>query len=908
MMNDTNLTNFSLLHPNDLLFIESLDSLGGHAPNLDEHELYTSLRSVLLQQPNMNAMGHTIRLLNELGASALASYQRLRIDLFYVILAHLTRIAYPGFMAGTIPTYVTEELFSERNIRWMNEHGCLYIAMNDLTFLDVMCMVYTIIKKPTLRITDEIICSNTSYIRDSIYELSNAVTIEFRVLYRNICYWRCLLDSFQEQFKPDATSIADYSGGDDSFLHRLLVSHMPYYVTFLKTCYQAENEYHEFIKGMVTSDTVVNSILRRQIRERILLCIIIQSAIKRLTRPNLFIQAIQWMARRWIDTRALTDDPYLGTDYSLQISALTNIYQVIHRSRSSVYRDIEPYTNSLYNPDDVVILNSTSVSGSFSCDTEDVMQFREAYDITKSIADVWTVIFDVNSSFNIHLKCQSVMTIPHIVWVNIARHTMNKHQLYKNMFNTYILLENYNEHTGFSEQLDFRNFIVTFLLSCQWTTPADIVRELQVADSSGHSGEVEEDIDDPDRTDTDTDTDESEPDEDDEPDEDIEADRATDESDDEDDEPDEDVKSTPPNGHALDSHPAIDCRPTDNIGIFQWLETLHESMLQEGLQFIVISNAHIVRLLDMYDKTIHGIHNVERHIVRDQPSIREEVVAMAVDKLRAIVRYVDIHILTLNTMTQFLLSPSSYERYADSPFFRWWINAIIDTMISVSKISQLEHFKEWMSDTVTANKDYIVVMNYLWKGLSGLIRITRDMFVAILMVNSNMNGRTSATSATSTLFRVVHPDIQDWFQIINATTDAFEKHVLEIKPDKIVRKSIENIHQIYTKYEPRYTDAVPSEFLDSILFTEIYHPIELPDTRTLVDDWSILKHVLIEQTNPYTRKTLTLQTLLEYQNREDVRERIREYNEKWTEWRTAHLKASDDDRDATSASGDSTSL
>jgi hypothetical protein len=265
-----------------------------------------------------------------------------------------------------------------------------------------------------------------------------------------------------------------------------------------------------------------------------------------------------------------------------------------------------------------------------------------------------------------------------------------------------------------------------------------------------------------------------------------------------------------------------------------------------------------------------------------------------IEKLGAVVRYVDIHVLILNTMTQFLSNSDLFKSYvtddARSAFFRWWINATIDTVISISKMSQLEHSKDWYIEKLVENERYRSIVQQLWRSLTSITETVRDIFVAIRFYNCSIEDCESSQQ----MYQFVHSDIQDWFEIIDQTIKTYETHICKGQRDISFNLYVSEIHDIYTKYEPKFTESVPPEFLDSILFTEIYHPIELPDTRTLVDDWSILKHVLIEQTNPYTRKTLTLQTLLEYQKEADVKERIREYMERWTDWRSKHLKTPSD--------------
>ena len=99
---------------------------------------------------------------------------------------------------------------------------------------------------------------------------------------------------------------------------------------------------------------------------------------------------------------------------------------------------------------------------------------------------------------------------------------------------------------------------------------------------------------------------------------------------------------------------------------------------------------------------------------------------------------------------------------------------------------------------------------------------------------------------------------------------------------------VEVVNDVYRRIEESLLDVdVPDEFLDPIMSTQIKEPVFLPDTDVMMDKSVISTHLLSNKTNPFTRGELTLDMLEEYNRREDVRKRIKEFQDKFREWRSS---------------------
>ncbi|KRX03279.1 hypothetical protein PPERSA_09187 [Pseudocohnilembus persalinus] len=69
----------------------------------------------------------------------------------------------------------------------------------------------------------------------------------------------------------------------------------------------------------------------------------------------------------------------------------------------------------------------------------------------------------------------------------------------------------------------------------------------------------------------------------------------------------------------------------------------------------------------------------------------------------------------------------------------------------------------------------------------------------------------------------------------------------------------------------------PSEFLDPLVCTIMKNPVKLPNSQQIVDKNTIVKHLLEEQNDPFTRSALKIEDVVEM---EDLRLEIENFLQK----------------------------
>ena len=86
----------------------------------------------------------------------------------------------------------------------------------------------------------------------------------------------------------------------------------------------------------------------------------------------------------------------------------------------------------------------------------------------------------------------------------------------------------------------------------------------------------------------------------------------------------------------------------------------------------------------------------------------------------------------------------------------------------------------------------------------------------------------------------------------------------------------------------KYDDEIPSDFLDPIYYIPIENPIEMPNTKTIVEKKIIMNHLVFNQTNPFDGLPLTRDEIIEYNKTQEVKQRLEEFVNKFKEWKNEH--------------------
>ena len=72
--------------------------------------------------------------------------------------------------------------------------------------------------------------------------------------------------------------------------------------------------------------------------------------------------------------------------------------------------------------------------------------------------------------------------------------------------------------------------------------------------------------------------------------------------------------------------------------------------------------------------------------------------------------------------------------------------------------------------------------------------------------------------------------------------------------------------------------------------SEITNPVLLPGTDTIMDKSVISRHLLTDLHNPFNRENLTMDELEKYNNQDNVKLKIEEFNKKKQAWEKTQNK------------------
>lgn len=146
--------------------------------------------------------------------------------------------------------------------------------------------------------------------------------------------------------------------------------------------------------------------------------------------------------------------------------------------------------------------------------------------------------------------------------------------------------------------------------------------------------------------------------------------------------------------------------------------------------------------------------------------------------------------------------------------------------------------------------------------------------------------------------------MQMTFNIVNAIKEnkIFKREIYEYvnvinevlprtKLDPQIKITLENYFYNFEKVED-YIDhnIVPDDFLDPILCTLIRDPIMIPHVDLIFDKSSILSQLYHENINPYTRETLTLESVENFNKLDNVIEKVNTFKYKFDLWKQNNIK------------------
>jgi len=86
----------------------------------------------------------------------------------------------------------------------------------------------------------------------------------------------------------------------------------------------------------------------------------------------------------------------------------------------------------------------------------------------------------------------------------------------------------------------------------------------------------------------------------------------------------------------------------------------------------------------------------------------------------------------------------------------------------------------------------------------------------------------------------------------------------------------------------KYDEEIPNEFVDPIYYIPIENPLEMPNTKTIVEKKIIMNHLVFNQTNPFDGLPLSREDFLSYNNEMEVKQRLDKFKEDFKNWRDTH--------------------
>lgn len=102
--------------------------------------------------------------------------------------------------------------------------------------------------------------------------------------------------------------------------------------------------------------------------------------------------------------------------------------------------------------------------------------------------------------------------------------------------------------------------------------------------------------------------------------------------------------------------------------------------------------------------------------------------------------------------------------------------------------------------------------------------------------------------------------------------------------DKI-KDMLNEIKQINDNTKNDKVVEYPEEFLDELLFVPLENPVILPRTMQIVNRDTILQYIMTDQLNPYDRKALTVESLNEFNDQPDIKNKVISIMDKFSEWK-----------------------
>lgn len=143
------------------------------------------------------------------------------------------------------------------------------------------------------------------------------------------------------------------------------------------------------------------------------------------------------------------------------------------------------------------------------------------------------------------------------------------------------------------------------------------------------------------------------------------------------------------------------------------------------------------------------------------------------------------------------------------------------------------------------------------------------------------------------LFKLINMSCenQNFIEKVMDNIDIIKEMVTRVKLDQELKDNLVN-YLGNLDIVKNDEENLPEEFFDPLLATEIKNPVMIPKIDTIFDKSSIMSHLYREQTHPYTRESLTIEDFEEYNKKDEVREKIRDFVQRLVAFKNNNKKSS----------------
>lgn len=217
-------------------------------------------------------------------------------------------------------------------------------------------------------------------------------------------------------------------------------------------------------------------------------------------------------------------------------------------------------------------------------------------------------------------------------------------------------------------------------------------------------------------------------------------------------------------------------------------------------------------------------------------------------------------------------------------YFTSSVQMIINLMNLLRRLLQVSTFVSVILDKIIIN-DFALLMNVMSKLIKNMI--DKDLIMnkteMIGLINHYFNCLLSEPVFMEHLKSdTVNYDNENYRNVL----EYFVDNVNEDK-DNILEYGIDYLNKLDELVIENEESSIPEEFLDPLTCMPITNPIMLPNTKNILDFVTISKYLLSKNENPFNREHLTMEIIEEFNNREEIREEIEIFKNKFLEWKNS---------------------